>query len=817
MTKRLLSLLLLLVMLVSLLSACTTQEPAHVPEEGTNASLQIPQRFMLADGKELYTRLYSMFVSQGDAALLGEEAKALQAMLMGVLPYQTPLGGAEYQGKIYTTGDYVVTTDDQLKAALKRAKEGEVIFIPSGVTIDLADLAAAENFRISLKAGVILASDRGIGEGGVLRFSHPSGTMVYCADNATITGLNLSGVVTAYQGNLAKKQDTGIFINGENVTISNCEIASFSEYGINLSSRGSGKVEHCYIHHCEIGIREPQSPLSVEKCAFYANQAHRMGEEESLAIGESNGVLSPAEVPSLQVERVSPDVTTAVFPADTYEVYTLLGEVAKGDLSKLTDALAIHSGTTEYYRYRDRFTIQQDGKTYGITPDGSSPGGGNGYGSIVTEGDFTACTVKELQAALKQASPGQTVFIPESVQLDLTGQTITVPEGVTLASNRGALLADGSVSTGAMLLTTVRQKGTVFLSRNARLCGITLAGPDTERHMSHLQRGLNDTGNKYTDYYYKLPLTRGVSVTGNNAEIDNCEIAGFSEAGVYIGDCTGVTVHHSWIHHNQRNGFGYGVVISGKSYGEIYRNLFNFDRHAIAADGTSGSGYSAHDNAHLGTAIYHIFDAHGGADRGDGTQIACERIDMYNNVFLSDKIPYKKRGVPEEYSRFTRNIVIYPEMRYPYRQLYGENFICDDNIWGLCTDLPEYSFEGGKTYSFKVRDDLRLYEGMDFIDSKGYKLRYAYFLVFTPTDTGYYISEYGNNLDDGSINGVNETVIIPEGGFVLAFTANDYKAKQLYDAITKRHEVIYNTSIGLDGDYIATREGDTVTVTQCVE
>lgn len=815
MTKRCLSFLLLFAVLAALLSACTAEGP-----EGSSALSSseeerwVPQRLMPVDGKELYTRLYSLYVSDAEDTVLMEEAAALKTMLRGVLPHTTAIGGGGYDREIYTSGDYVVTTDDQLKSALQSAKAGEVIFIPSGVTIDVADLAATESFRISLKEGVILASDRGVGEGGVLRFSHPSGSMIFCYDNSVVTGLNLSGVTTAYTGHLSSRKDTGIFVHGANVKISNCEFASFSGAGIRVSSTGSGSAEHCYFHNCKAGVIDEKNTLSVESCAFFDNETHRKGEKEALPLGDGNAVLAAAEIPPLQVERVSPDITAAVFPADTYEIYTLLCEAEKGNLSKLKEALALHSGTTKYYDYKDRFTIERDGKTYGVTPDGSPLGGGVGYANIVTAGDVTVRTAKELQTALQQATEGQVIFIPGDVEMDLTGKTIAVPKGVTLASDRGTILSDGSVSTGALLFTTVRQKEAIFLGENARLCGITLAGPDTERHMSHLQRGLEN--NKYTDYYYSLPLTRGVSVGGKGAEVDNCEIAGFSEAGVHLGGYTDITVHHNWIHHNQRNGFGYGVVLYGETYAEIYRNLFNFDRHAIAADGSANSGYSAHDNVHLGTAIYHIFDAHGGADRGDGTKIACERVDMYNNVFLSDKIPYKKRGTPEEYSRFTRNIVIYPEMRYPYRQLYGENFICEDNVWGLSQELPTYSFEGGKTYALKVGGDLRLYEGMESIDAKTHKLRYAYFLVFTPMDTGYYISEYGNNLDDGSINGEIEIVKIPEGGFVLAFTADSYKAYSLYTAITKRHEVIYNTSLGLDGDYVATREGDTVTVIQSV-
>lgn len=809
--KRTLSMLLIISLLLSVLCACDKPKPpVELPPQ---QALCVPQRLMLTDGREVYTWLYSMFVSDNDEQVKAD-ASSLQELIKGVGTAPTEIGGANYGGKIYTTGDYVVKTDDELKDALKKAKSGDVIFIPSGVTIDIADLNATENFHVSLKKGVILASDRGVGEGGVLRLSHPSGAMILCGDDSVVTGLNICGVITAFEGNAASRKDTGVRIFGENVRITNCEFASFSGEAVLLSGKGSGTVEQCYIHHCSTGITDGKDALTLTGNAFFANQNDFVKQDSGSDLPDGNGVLGANEPHAQLCERVLPDIVSAVYPADRYEVYTLLSKVAEGDRSALVDALAIHSGTTEYYRYKDQFSITRDGKVYGITDDGSPLGGGAGYDGIITNGDFTVGTVDELQNALKQAKAGQTVFIPGNAQIDLTGHPITVPAGVTLASDRGAVQSDGSISTGAMLFTSVRQKEAVRLSENARFCGITLVGPDTERHMTHLRRGLNDAGNKYTEYYYKLMLTCGVSVTGDGAEVDNCEISGFSEAGVDINSHVDVVVHHNWIHHNQRNGFGYGVVLGGQTYVEVYRNLFNFDRHAIAADGSAKSGYSAHDNAHLGTAIYHIFDAHGGADRGDGTQIACERIDMYNNVFLSDKIPYKKRGTPEEYSKFTRNIILYPEIRYPYRQLYGENFICEDNIWGIYTDLPDYDFEGGKTYTLNAAGDIRLYEDLESIDAKGYKLRYAYILVFAPTEDGYYISEYGNNLDDGSIAGVNETVKIPEGGFVLIFTNKSDTAKQLYQAIETRHEVIYNTTIGLPGDYIATRDGNMITVTQ---
>jgi hypothetical protein len=64
---------------------------------------------------------------------------------------------------------------------------------------------------------------------------------------------------------------------------------------------------------------------------------------------------------------------------------------------------------------------------------------------------------------------------------------------------------------------------------------------------------------------------------------------------------------------------------------------------------------------------------HGGADRNDGTDIAGDTILMYNNVFLSDQLPYAMRGTPQTVQRFYRNIV-WPSLESLNQgRLYGRN------------------------------------------------------------------------------------------------------------------------------------------------
>jgi hypothetical protein len=85
-----------------------------------------------------------------------------------------------------------------------------------------------------------------------------------------------------------------------------------------------------------------------------------------------------------------------------------------------------------------------------------------------------------------------------------------------------------------------------------------------------------------------------------------------------------VRIHDNFIHHNQHptsggHALGYGVVLGWTGWAHIYRNVFDFNRHAIAADGNAG-GYVAEENLVLKGGGYHggrlsdwthIFDVHG--------------------------------------------------------------------------------------------------------------------------------------------------------------------------------------------------------------
>jgi hypothetical protein len=120
-----------------------------------------------------------------------------------------------------------------------------------------------------------------------------------------------------------------------------------------------------------------------------------------------------------------------------------------------------------------------------------------------------------------------------------------------------------------------------------------------------------------------------------DVQISNMEIHGFSGQGILvenkendplrrITDFNQVRIHNNFIHHNQHpsvgDAYGYGVETGhGGARAHVYRNVFDFNRHAISAAYDTG-GYKAEENLILKGGGYHagfmhpythIFDAHG--------------------------------------------------------------------------------------------------------------------------------------------------------------------------------------------------------------
>jgi hypothetical protein len=310
--------------------------------------------------------------------------------------------------------------------------------------------------------------------------------------------------------------------------------------------------------------------------------------------------------------------------------------------------------------------VEIDGQTYGAKPDVRGPlGGGTGYTAIVTKGDYQVSTLDGLLDALQKAKAGQTIFVDGKAEIDCTVRTyieelvLEIPAGVTLASDRGH---DGSP--GALIFSDTFKTYPLIkcLGLDVRITGLRLRGPDTEPrfdlHEISAKRGAAQGSPEGFDheYYYKFPNSEGIRTEFAGLEVDNCELAGWSHAAIYLIKGDRHHVHHNYIHHNQRNGLGYGVTHGyNPVVSLIEMNVFNANRHSIAGTGAPGNAYEACHNVELGQSLSHCFDMHGGADRKDGTNIAGAWMKVLHNTFRSYEKPIRIRGVPEEEALIDNN------------------------------------------------------------------------------------------------------------------------------------------------------------------
>ncbi|MBN1418093.1 MAG: right-handed parallel beta-helix repeat-containing protein [Planctomycetes bacterium] len=283
-------------------------------------------------------------------------------------------------------------------------------------------------------------------------------------------------------------------------------------------------------------------------------------------------------------------------------------------------------------------------ETFGCeaNPTGDPIGGGPGYRDVRTGGDLAVRTAEAFLAALRTARAGQVIFIPDGAEIDLTGSVgVAIPGGVTIAGTRGHAGSDG-----ARILT--RRKATYPLFATAgdgvRITGLRLEGPTAGRE--------------------QIPeLACLIVTTHHGLEIDNCEVYNWNYAGIAgRRGASRLRVHHASIHHCQIQGLGYGVTLDACD-ARIIANRFDWCRHHIAATGRPGCAYEAAYNLVLPHANGHAFDMHGGRDRGDGTDIAGDWMEIHHNTFQSPQAAVVIRGVPSQGAAIHHNWFADPKAR----------------------------------------------------------------------------------------------------------------------------------------------------------
>jgi hypothetical protein len=323
------------------------------------------------------------------------------------------------------------------------------------------------------------------------------------------------------------------------------------------------------------------------------------------------------------------------------------------------------------------------------TPD--PLGGGVGYRKVIDpkSANFSVSTRSELMNALQNSVAGQIIYVTDSAIINLTGdQNIAVPAGVTLASGRGR-----NQSLGALIYSDALETFPLFITKGegVRVTGLRLQGPDPERRTEQMI-WLNARG-----CYYDIPNSLGIKSSYSHLTVDNCELFGWDQAAIYLGSGSNDNyIHHNFIHHNQREGLGYGVVLLTGTDALIEANVFDWNRHSIAGSrGSPGASYEARYNLVLGNANSHYFDMHGGNDIADPTIPAGGYVKVHHNTFMeSSNNAVGIRGVPTEGVWVYKNWALYDPNKFTPEQIFTqtldslpghtpyENMWVDDNWYG---------------------------------------------------------------------------------------------------------------------------------------
>jgi len=177
-----------------------------------------------------------------------------------VNPTGNPIGGGKGYGQLVTQSDYLVKTLEELRAALKEARAGQVVYVN-----DNAEIEMTGEQKMVIPGGVTVASGRGRGGSkGALLYSNELATsplFLAGGEKVRVTGLRLRGPDqerrTEQMRELYKEgryysipNSDGIISVHPGLEVDNCELWGWSHAAVFLK-RGAlnAHVHHNNIHH----------------------------------------------------------------------------------------------------------------------------------------------------------------------------------------------------------------------------------------------------------------------------------------------------------------------------------------------------------------------------------------------------------------------------------------------------------------------------------------------------------------------------------------------------------------------------------------
>ena len=312
--------------------------------------------------------------------------------------------------------------------------------------------------------------------------------------------------------------------------------------------------------------------------------------------------------------------------------------------------------------------------TYGeqLNPTGDPIGGGPGYRDIIPEemAVFVVSTRDELIKALRRAKAGMPIYVRDDAEIDMTGAIgLTIPGGVILASGRGRNGSRGALIYSNTLTQNDRATGMdppLFKTggHRVRVTGLRIRGPFAE----------------VGDWHYEhVGVANGIRSHHESLEIDNCEWWAWNKWAIDLQKASGAHVHHNYIHHTRRWGYGYGVWVGFHGAALVEANLFDFCRHHIGSPGQASSTYEACYNICLDHDVQPSFDRHGSGGEGGGLTL------IHHNEFRNaDEPAILLRGTPVLAARFHHNWFFHPNQEAAFRIVnnVSEDFYIYDNHYG---------------------------------------------------------------------------------------------------------------------------------------
>ena len=264
--------------------------------------------------------------------------------------------------------------------------------------------------------------------------------------------------------------------------------------------------------------------------------------------------------------------------------------------------------------------------------------------------DFFVANYEELVFSLSQIKEGGIIRINDTAKINLTGKSkIEIKQGVSLVSgntceNQGALLYTSDIGHSPAIECT---------GNGVKLIGIRLIGPDSSRRVKQMYNLIS------MNKYYELPNSIGIRCVGfSGLIIQNCELMGWSFSAIDIERGEDNIIRNNYIHHNQRLGLGYGVMLHD-AYALIEENFFNWNRHSVAGSGRLNTGYEIRNNIFGKRSLNYVLDMHGIYDERVNDTIGGRDLNIHHNTFYTiEDGPIVLHGDPINTARIHHNIFL---------------------------------------------------------------------------------------------------------------------------------------------------------------